>query len=148
MSQITDMITNFGGAVLWFILVEVKKYGRKMSFALMIFSYFEFIIHMYLAHHSMNVFAAEGVYTGFYAPGLITAICCWLPLGIAYTVWFVKNKVKLSDAVGGIIILVALTILLVNLPERVLKSEDNPYVFENAGWYETWVDESGHISTE
>ena len=61
MSQITDMITNFGGAVIWFILVEIKKYGRKMSFAVMIFSYFEFIIHMYLAHHSMNVFAEQGI---------------------------------------------------------------------------------------
>jgi hypothetical protein len=148
MSQITDMITNFGGAVIWFILVEIKKYGRKMSFAVMIFSYFEFIIHMYLAHHSMNVFAEQGIYTGFYAPGLITAICCWLPLGIGYTVWFVKNKVKLSDVLGGVIILAALTILLVNMPEKVLKSEDSPYVFDNAGWYETWVDENGNITED
>lgn len=147
MSQLTDMITNFGGAILWFALVQTGKYGRKMSFAVMIFGYFEFIIHLYLAHHSMDVFAGQGVYTGFYAPGLVTAVCCWLPLGIAYTVWFVKNKVGAADAIGGTIILVALTILLVNLPESLLKSEDGPYVFENAGWYETWVDEDGNILT-
>ncbi|MGI6204965.1 MAG: HXXEE domain-containing protein [Anaerovoracaceae bacterium] len=145
MSEITDMITNFGGAIIWFVLVRIKKYGRKMSFAVMIFSYFEFIVHMYLSRHSMSVFAAQGIYTGFYAPGLITALCCWLPLGIAYTVWFVKNKVHLKDAAGGIAILVVLTILLVNLPEGVLKSKDNPYTFDNAGWYETWVDGSGNI---
>ncbi|MGN0708621.1 MAG: HXXEE domain-containing protein [Anaerovoracaceae bacterium] len=148
MSQITDMITNFGGALIWFVLVQMKKYGRKMSFAVMIFSFFEFIIHMYLAHHSMSVFAAEGIYTGFYAPGLITAVCCWLPLGIAYTVWFVKNKVRSKDVIGGIIILAALSILLVNLPEKALKSRDNPYVFDNAGWYETWVDSGGGITNE
>ena len=79
---------------------------------------------------------------------MITAICCWLPLGIGYTVWFVKNKVKLSDVLGGVIILAALTILLVNMPEKVLKSEDSPYVFDNAGWYETWVDENGNITED
>jgi hypothetical protein len=140
MSKITDMITNFGGAILWFILVQAKKYGRKMSFAVMIFSYFEFIIHMYLAHHSMAVLANLGIHTGFYAPGLVTAICCWLPLGIAYTVWFVSNKVKLKDAIGGIVILVVLSVLLVNMPEKLLKSKDNPYGWTDQGYYEQYIE--------
>jgi hypothetical protein len=46
MNLITDMITNFGGAVLWFILVECRKYGRKMSFAVMVFSFAEVAIHL------------------------------------------------------------------------------------------------------
>lgn len=140
MSKITDMITNFGGAILWFVLVQAKKYGRKMSFAVMIFSYFEFIIHMYLAHHSMAVLANLGIHTGFYAPGLVTAICCWLPLGIAYTVWFVRNKVKLKDAIGGIVLLVVLSVLLVNMPEKLLKSKDNPYGWTDQGYYEQKID--------
>lgn len=148
MSEVTDMITNFGGAIIWFVLVQMDKYGRKMSFAVMIFSFFEVVVHFYLAHHSMDIFAGQGIYTGFYAPGLITAICCWLPLGIAYTVFFVKNKVYRADAIGGLIILALLTILLVNVPENVLKSKDNPYVFDNAGWYETWVDQSGNILSD
>lgn len=145
MSQITDMITNFAGAVLWFILVECDKSERKMSFAIMIFSYFEFFVHMYLAYHSMTIFAEQGVYTGFYAPGLVTAVCCWLPLGIAYTVFYVKNKVHWKDVVFGLVLLVVFTILFVNLPERVLKTPDSTYVFDNAGWYEKYTDENGNI---
>lgn len=141
MSKITDMITNFGGAILWFVLVQTKKYGRKMGFAVMIFSYFEFIIHLYLAHHSMDVYAAQGINTGFYAPGLATAFFCWLPLGIAHTVWFVKNKVKLFDVIWGIVILAALTILLVNLPEKILKSTDNPYGWADHGFYNQYIEE-------
>lgn len=139
MSKITDMITNFGGAVLWFVLVQTRKYGRKMSFAVMIFSYFEFVIHLYLAHHSMNIFAAMEIHTGFYAPGLVTAICCWLPLAIAYTVWFVKNKVKLSDVIGGIAILIVFSVLLVNMPENLLKSTNNPYGWTDHGFYERYI---------
>lgn len=140
MNKVTDMVTNFGGAILWFILLEIKKYKRKMGFAVMLFSYFEFIIHMYLASHSMAIFADMGIHTGFYAPGLITAICCWLPLGIAYTVWFAKNKIKLSDVIGGIILLVILSTLLVSMPENLLKSTDNPYGWTDHGFYEQYIE--------
>ena len=36
MNELTDMITNFGGALIWFILVQTDKYERKMSFAVML----------------------------------------------------------------------------------------------------------------
>lgn len=145
MSEVTDMITNFGGAIFWFIMTEINKYGRKMHFCETVFSYFEVVVHFLLAYQSMTAFEAEGIYTGFYAPGLVTALCCWLPLGIAGTVWFVKNGLHISDVVGGLIIMAIFTVLLVQLPERTLKSEDNPYVFDNAGWYEQYTDENGNI---
>ncbi len=145
MSEITDMITNFGGAIIWFILTETNKYGRKMHFGVTVFSYFEVVVHFLLAYQSMTALYAEGIYTGFYAPGLVTALCCWLPLGIAGTVWFVKKGIHWKDIVGGLAILAALTILLVQLPERTLKSENNPYGFDNAGWYEQYTDSDGNI---
>jgi hypothetical protein len=145
MSEITDMITNFGGAVIWFILTERNKYGRKMHFAVTFFSYFEVVVHFLLAYQSMTAFYEEGIYTGFYAPGLITALCCWLPLGIAGTVWFVRNGIHWKDIAGGLIILAALTVLLVQMPERLLKSENNPYVFDNAGWYEQYTNADGNL---
>jgi membrane protein YdbS with pleckstrin-like domain len=54
-------------------------------------------------------------------PDLITALCCWLPLGIAGTVWFVRNGIHWKDIAGGLIILAALTVLLVQMPERLLE---------------------------
>lgn len=44
MNELTDMITNFGGALIWFILVQTNKYERKMSFAVMLFSFAEVAI--------------------------------------------------------------------------------------------------------
>jgi hypothetical protein len=144
MSEITDMITNFGGAILWFALVEIDKYGRKMGFAVMLFGYFEFIVHNYLAYNSMTLLYGQGIYSGFYAPGLVTAILCWLPLSVAHTIWFAHNGFTWKDAVLGIVILVVMSQLLVTMPESLFKSEDNPYSFENAGWYEQYIDPETH----
>ena len=145
MNELTDMITNFGGAVLWFVLVESGKYGRKMSFAIMLFSFAEVVIHVLGASSSQAILLEHGIYSGFYGPGLATALVCWLPLGIAYTVYFVKSHIKWKDAVGGVVILVALSVLLITLPESLLKSENTPYAFNNAGWYGQWTDDNGEI---
>lgn len=140
MSQLTDMITNFGGALIWFVLVEKDRYGRSMGFAVMLFSYFECIVHNLLAYQSMTVLYASGTYGGFYAPGLATVFLCWLLLGVAHTVWFARSGVRWRDVWGGAVLLVVLSQLLVTLPETLLKNEDNPYAFENAGWYEAYID--------
>ena len=87
----------------------------------------------------------SGVYSLFYGPGMLTALVCWLPLAVAYTAYFVKTRVKLRDVIGGGVILVVLSILLIIMPESLLKNENTPYVFDNAGWYEQYIDESGAI---
>ncbi len=145
MNELTDMITNFGGAVLWFILVQTNKYERKMSFAVMLFGYAELAIHVLGASASRTLLLESGVYSPFYGPGLLTAIVCWLPLSIAYTVYFFKTKVKKWDVIGGVATLVVLSVLLIGMPESILKSEDTPYVYDNAGWYEQFIDENGAI---
>lgn len=149
MNELTDMITNFGGAVVWFVLVEADKYGRKMSLAVMVFSFAEVAIHLLGAGQSMQRFYDAGVYTGFYGPGLVTALACWLPLGIAYVVYFLHTGIHWKDVVGGLVVLVILSELLITIPEGQLKSEDTPYVFENAGWYEQYIDsETGEMPGE
>ena len=145
MNELTDMITNFGGALIWFILVQTDKYERKMSFAVMLFGYAEVVIHVLGASSSRTLLLESGVYSLFYGPGMLTALVCWLPLAVAYTAYFVKTRVKLRDVIGGGVILVVLSILLIIMPESLLKNENTPYVFDNAGWYEQYIDESGAI---
>lgn len=145
MNELTDMITNFGGALLWFILVQTNKYERKMSFAVMLFSFAEVVIHLLGATSSRALILENGVYSLFYTPGLLTTLVCWLPLGIAYIVYFVKTHIKKWDVIGGVAILAGLSVLLITLPENLLKSEDTPYVYDNAGWYEQFIDENGAI---
>lgn len=139
------MITNFGGAILWFILVQANKYERKMSFAVMLFGYAELAIHVLGASASRTLLLESGVYSPFYGLGLLTSIVCWLPLSIAYSVYFIRTKVKKWDVIGGVATLVVLSVLLIGMPESILKSEDTPYVYDNAGWYEQYIDDSGEI---
>ena len=145
MNELTDMITNFGGALIWFILVQTNKYERKMSFAVMLFGYAEVIIHLLGATSSRTMLLENGIYSPFYGPGMLTALICWLPLAISYTVYFVKTHVKKWDVIGGVTVLVVLSMLLITMPESLLKNEDTPYVYDNAGWYEQWIDDSGEI---
>lgn len=35
--------------------------------------------------------------------------------------------------------------VFITMPESLLKSEDTPYVYESAGWYEQWIDDNGAI---
>ena len=76
---------------------------------------------------------------------MLTALVCWLPLGISYIVYFVKTHIKKWDVIGGVAILAVLSVLLITAPESLLKSEDTPYVYDNAGWYEQYIDDSGAI---
>lgn len=142
MNLITDMITNFGGAVLWFLLVELDRYGRKMSFAVTIFSFAEVAIHLLGAASSRQTILDAGQYSPMYGPGMLTALLCWLPLGIAYLVFFAKTGLHLKEAVSGMVILALLSVLLINIPESLLKDENTSWRYANAGWYEQFIDET------
>lgn len=145
MNELTDMITNLGGALIWFVLVQTDKFERKMSFAIMMFSFAEVAIHLLGAASSRSLLLDYGIYSPYYTPGMLTALVCWLPLGITYVVYFVNTRINKWDVIGGVVILATLSMLLITLPEGLLKSEDNPYVFENAGWYEQYINDNGAI---
>ena len=145
MNQLTDMITNLGGALMWFALVQTNRYGRRMTFAVMIFGYAELAIHVMGASLSRTLLLESGAYSPFYGPGLLTSVLCWLPLSMACTTYFVRTKVKGREVLGSVALLAALSVLLIALPERLLKSEDTPFVYADAGWYEQYIDDSGAI---
>lgn len=140
MNQLTDMITNFGGAVLGLVVLLIWGLNTGAGLAIGIFSLFEAVIHIVLASKSLNAFSAMGQ-TAFYAPGLNTALFGFLPLAIAYLLYFVFHKPKpnVKQWIGGICTLLVLSFLLVNLPEMLLKSEDSPYAFISHGYYDAFL---------
>ncbi|MGN1022491.1 MAG: HXXEE domain-containing protein [Lachnospiraceae bacterium] len=139
MNQLTDMITNFGGGVLWFVLVLRNRYGKRMGFAVMVFSFFEAGVHVFLAFHSQRIFASWGILTPLYAPGLITALVFWLPLAVAHLVFFVRHGIRLREILSGILLLVVLSLLLVQLPEALLKRPDTPFGWTDQGFYDAYL---------
>src|SRR5574344_2319487 len=140
MSQLTDMITNFGGAILGIVVLLVWGFKTESGIAIGIFSLFEFVIHIFLASKSLSTFSAYGQKL-FYAPGLVTATVGFLPIAIGYLIYFIKHnpKPKLKQWLGGIISLVILSLLLVQMPEALLKNKNSPYAFENHGYYEKLI---------
>ncbi len=140
MSQITDMITNLGGAIVGVIVLFVWGLNTGAGIAISLFSLFEAVIHIVLASKSLAAFGDMGQ-TAFYAPGLNTALFGFLPVAIAYLLYFIFHKPKpnVKQWCGAIVALLLLSFLLVNLPEMVLKSEDSPYVFPTHGYYDQFL---------
>ncbi len=140
MNQLTDMITNFAGAIVGVIVLFVWGLNTGAGLAISLFSLFEAVIHIVLASKSLSAYSAMGQ-TAFYAPGLNTAFFGFLPLAIAYLLYFIFHKPKpnLKQWIGGILSLVLLSFLLVNLPEMLLKSEDSPYAFPTHGYYDAYI---------
>ncbi len=140
MNQLTDMITNLGGAIVGMIVLFVWGLNTGASIAISLFSLFEGVIHIVLAQKSLKAFSELGQ-TAFYAPGLNTALFMFLPLAMVYLFYFIfhKDKPNRKQWCGGILSLVVLSFLLVNLPELLLKSEESPYVFLSHGYYDQFI---------
>lgn len=142
MNQLTDMITNLGATILGMVVLLKWGFRAQAGIAIGIFSLFEFVIHMYLASKSLAEFGTAGQ-TTFYAPGLVTACIGFLPVAIVFLVCFIRHKSKpnVKQWAGGIAALVIGSLLLVQLPEALLKNENSPYVFEDHGYYEQFIDQ-------
>ncbi len=141
MSQLTDMITNFGAIALGCIVLFIWEFKNQAGIAIMIFSAFEVVVHIILAFKSYGEFVDAGQ-SIIYAPGLITSILGFLPVAIGFFVYFIKHKSKpkVSQLVGGIVTLVIGSLLLVQIPEALLKDENSPYTFDDKGFYSKYTD--------
>ena len=77
LNELPYIITNFGGAVVWLLLLQMNIYERQCCCAVMLFGYAELAIHVLGASASRTLLLESGVYSPFYGPGLLTSIVCW-----------------------------------------------------------------------
>lgn len=139
MNRLTDMITNFGGVILGLIILKYFRFNKSSSLAVMFFCFMEVVIHILIGVQDLGIFYRYGARL-FYDPGLITSIFGFLPLGILLwkELFRSKSKPKLKDWVYGVLGTFVFAFLLINLPEDLLKREDNPYYFTDRGYYEKY----------
>ena len=142
MNRLTDMITNFGGVLLGCIVLRVWGFRKPAGIAVMLFSAFEVVIHVVVGIDSMNRFGEYGQNT-LYSPGLITSLFGFLPIAISLAVHLFKkeNRATIKQWVMAVAAMFAFCFLLINLPEMVLSSEENPYGFTNRGYYEQFYEQ-------
>ncbi len=145
MSELTDMITNFGAAMLGVVVLILWGGfgGVSASIAIALFSLFEVIVHVLLAFQSHAEFADAGQ-SIIYAPGLVTALLGFLVVFIGYLVHFIRSRTvpRVGQWARGLIAIVVGSLLLVQLPELLLKDEDSPYPFPDDGYYEQFLHQS------
>lgn len=139
MNRLTDMITNFGGIILGCVILKYFRFNKSSSLAVMFFCFMEVVIHILIGVQDLDIFNQYGARL-FYDPGLITSIFGFLPLGIFLLIELFnsKSKPKLKDWIYAIVGTFVFAFLLINLPEDLLKNEDNQYYFTDRGYYEKY----------
>lgn len=136
MNKLTDMITNFGGELLGLVwLLWKKDFRDEGGIAVGLFSIFEFVIHVYITVLSVSQYGGAP-----YSPGLITATVGFLPVGVALVLAVIRDKASAKAWAGGLLILVLLSVVFVNMPESLLKSTNNPYGWDDYGYYDQFVE--------
>lgn len=145
MSRLTDMLTNFGGIILGFIAFKSGGFKKPTAIVVLFISIMEVVVHISISFNSYFIFHEYGQ-TTLYAPGLITALMGFLPISIILIKMLLKDKPNRKQAITGLIGAIAVCLICIDVPEKILAKEDNNYYFTNRGYYEQFSEqyESDH----
>ncbi len=122
MNQITDMLTNFVGEMIFIICSFI--YYKPLTIMLCLFCFIEFFGHLL----AMSILSYRRYHT-FYNPGYITSILGYLPLGIMSLHYILIHHYSINNWIIGIICTLLLLIICIVIPESLLKSKENDYGF-------------------
>ena len=139
MSELTDMITNFGLLIVNILVFLKWKNRPAVIIGALLFCCLEVFAHTTLVSRSLNDFGSKGQ-TVWYAPGLVTAMIGYFPLLIGFIVYLVRNKIRpsLGQWFAGVVLMVFFVAIIFG-PESVLKDHNSPYPFPNAGYYDQFI---------
>lgn len=142
MNRLTDMITNFGGVILGCIVLKFWGFRKPAGIAVMLFSAFEVVIHTVIGVNSLRTFGAYGMQI-LYSPGLITSLFGFLPISVKLGIYLFKkeNRASFKQWAISVTVMFGFCFLLINLPEKILASENSPYAFTHRGYYERYAKE-------
>ncbi len=137
MSQLTDMLTNFIAEIFFCVLVLLKV-GKAVAFGVMAFDLMEAVMHTLIGVRMKKKFASSGKKT-IYGPGSVTAYFLQLPAGIFMIVWYFQNGLSFFDVIIGLCTMIVGSVCMINLPEGLLKKEDNNFEFKDSGYFEKFL---------
>lgn len=139
MSELTDMITNFGLLVVSVVVVAIWGARVPVMIAAMLFSGFEAVIHTASVYMSYGHFGT-GRHVLAYDPGLATALLGYLPLclGLILVLRRTTPRPTLRQwLIGAGMTLILLVIVFI--PEQILKDPNSPYRFQDHGYYNQFI---------
>ena len=139
MSQLTDMMTNFVPVVFGCAMLAI---GMPYVISLMWFllSAMEVVVHTVAGFHCIRLFGSRGK-KGIYNPGLLTSYFCFLPVLIGYIYSFMVYRAPTAaELILAVVCTLAMSYLIIHLPEARLKNEDSPYAYDwGRGYFEQFL---------
>ncbi len=138
MSRLSDMITNFVGEI-FFLLLLLFYSTAGSTFGLTLFSFIEVVVHSALGAKMKTRFSDKGKRT-IYGPGSLTAYAGFFPIGIYGVSILLREQIGWNVIVPGLIILAAMLIGMIVIPENMLKRTDSPYPFPSPGYFAKFLD--------
>jgi hypothetical protein len=143
MNRVSDMLTNFGALIVGIVFIII---GGKLIIALTLFYFcgMEVIAHTYTGIFAYKFFKEKGKKT-IYNPGLGTTYLMFLPAAIGYIYIFATGifPTVWSDWLLGAALGVGELLLLIVLPEGLLKNRNTPYPFTGKyqyGYFKKFID--------
>ncbi|EAH0458011.1 hypothetical protein D3Y89_13380 [Listeria monocytogenes] len=137
MNRLTDMITNFLAEILFIALIPFSSQSG-IIIGLLIFCVLEVIVHTVFGISMFKKFREKGKKT-IYGVGSVTA---YLGFGVLSIFLFVSLKnvaISLLDCFVALLLLVFMLVVLIILPERLLKNKNNKYAFNSTGYFEKFL---------
>jgi hypothetical protein len=143
MNRVSDMITNFGALIVFIIFITIGGIPI-ITLTLFYFCVIEVIAHTFIGIFAYNSFKDKGKKT-IYNPGLGTTYLMFLPTAIGYIIILATGifPTVWSDWLLGAVLGVGQIILLIILPEGLLKNRNTSYPFTGKyqyGYFKKFID--------
>ncbi|MFX1375202.1 MAG: HXXEE domain-containing protein [Promethearchaeota archaeon] len=148
MNQVSDMLTNFGALIVFFMSITINEIIIGVTPLLAIPSFLfclsEVIAHTFLSIRSNKVLNTKERKI-IYNPGFLTTYLVFLPVSIGFIYIFATGILQtlLTDWLWGVVLLGCMGLLLITIPERVLQNKNSPYPFTGKyefGYYKKYID--------
>ncbi|MFI3141599.1 MAG: HXXEE domain-containing protein [Clostridia bacterium] len=135
MSQVTDMLTNFGALVYCLIMLAIgMPYIAAIS--AFWFSIMEVIVHTVNGFSVKKHYKAKGKKT-IYNPGLATSLFGFLPLAILYVVTFTSQAPTWKELGLSFLLCAGVGVLCIPVAEGIFKNKNTKFPYNwGKGYFE------------
>ncbi|NHM15057.1 HXXEE domain-containing protein [Xiamenia xianingshaonis] len=135
-NRLTDMITNFGAEILFIAMLVFTPIAGNMFVVFMaFFGIGETIAHTVFTAASLRCYRAAGMRAP-YTPGLATAWCTLLPVGIASLHWLITSGTFAVGDLWGILFVMFLIGFMIRLPFIIsYKIKSTRFAYDSMGYF-------------
>ena len=133
MNKLSNMISNFGGEILFLILVI---WGGNIGSSILVafFGIGESIVHTLFGFLTYRELKIKGMKT-IYGPGSLSAYLTMLPVSVYTISWLLTQNITKTDLLTGIFLIACVIALLIRMPIMLFGKFQPEYEFKSSGYF-------------